>query len=149
MIDVSSFLRSCVAPAAGIMLAATLSGCGSDTMDTASVSGKVTYNGAPVPGGGLTFSPIGDGGGTTGKPASATINPDGTYTLTTYEEGDGAVVGKHNVSFSPPQQPEAPPAPEGAHQPSTPPSPFAGLKPTTPEVEVKDENNVIDIQLTK
>lgn len=32
-----------------------------------------------------------------GKPAQALIQPDGTFTMSTYGNNDGAVVGKHTV----------------------------------------------------
>lgn len=154
MIDVQASRRSCAfaAPAVAAGLAVLLGGCGGgDDRDTATVHGKVTYNGAPLPGGGVTFVPVsGEGATTGGKPAAGTINPDGTYTLTTYEDGDGAVIGKHHVGVSPPPPPGAgAEAPEGTHAAPTPPSPFAGLKPTTEEVEVKAGDNEINIELTK
>lgn len=34
---------------------------------------------------------------TSGKGASAYIQSDGRYTLTTYEDGDGAIIGEHVV----------------------------------------------------
>lgn len=130
-----------------------LAGCGGDEMKTAPVHGKVTFNGAPVPGGGLTFYPVGgEGEGQDlGKPASGSIQLDGTYTMMTYTEGDGVVIGKHRVAFTPPPPPgsEAAEVPEGAHAAAPPASPYAGAKPTTEEVEVKDGDNEINIELKK
>jgi hypothetical protein len=67
-------------------------GCGDDRQKTAAVSGKITYNGRPVPNGTVTFIPD-----PAGPPATGEIQPDGTYTLTTYVKGDGAVPGRHKV----------------------------------------------------
>lgn len=133
--------------AAAAALAAALAGCGSGQLDTAPVSGKVSFNGAPVPGGTISFYPIGGEGGES-RPASGVIKPDGTFTLTTYTDGDGAVPGKYNVGFSPPPTPEVE-VPEGAHAPPAKPSPFTGLRPMVPEVEVTDGSNEFKIDLAK
>ena len=69
-------------------------------METAPVSGKVTCNGQPITEGYVLFTPILDASADpkkSGKSAYGTIQPDGTYTLTTYEEGDGALLGRHEV----------------------------------------------------
>jgi hypothetical protein len=69
------------------------SGCGSKYPPTAPVSGKITINGKPVNQGRISFHP------TTGeRPALANIQPDGSYSLTTFEQGDGALLGQHKVS---------------------------------------------------
>jgi hypothetical protein len=66
-------------------------GCGTDHPKTAVVRGTVTYRGKPVPYGNVNFIPA------SGPPATGTIGPDGSYTLTTYRKGDGAVLGPHKV----------------------------------------------------
>lgn len=123
-------------------------GCsGGDDPTTAAVSGKVTRGGQPVSGGTVMFSPraSADKKGPPGKPAAAEVGADGTFTLTTFTKNDGAVIGKHQVTYTP--------APieidEKQHkEDSTPPaSPFAGLVPSKPEVEVKAGPNTIDIDL--
>jgi hypothetical protein len=69
-------------------------GCGSKYPPTAPVSGKITINGKPVTQGRISFHP------TTGeRPALANIQPDGSYSLTTFERGDGALLGHHKVSI--------------------------------------------------
>ena len=70
-----------------------LGGCGSGLPERGKVTGKVTFNGKPVPEGTVTFYPQ------TGRSASGRIQPDGTYTLTTFDEGDGAIVGSHEVTI--------------------------------------------------
>lgn len=85
-------------PCAAMALA--LAGCGaSDRLETASVRGTVTLDGRPYtqPGGSVLFFPEG-----MGKTATGTIASDGTFELSTYEIGDGAVVGKHRVAVMPP-----------------------------------------------
>ena len=55
------------------------------------VSGKVLYNGEPLKFGGVMFQPP------AGQPARGTIQPDGTFVLTTDDSGDGATVGTNRV----------------------------------------------------
>ena len=80
------------------LAALVLSGCsGNEQYPTALVSGTVTSNGTPVPEGTIMFSPIAQGKKTLiGKPATGAIK-DGEFILSTFENGDGAVVGTHAV----------------------------------------------------
>ena len=55
------------------------------------VTGKVIYNGKPLEFGVVAFQPPG------GQPARGDIQPDGTFTLSTYRLNDGVVLGKHKV----------------------------------------------------
>jgi hypothetical protein len=79
-----------------IFLAAIFSlGCSKrGGMETAPVSGKVAYRGKAVPTGTVMFVPA------EGPAATGEIAKDGTYTLTTYKAGDGAVIGKHKVTIT-------------------------------------------------
>lgn len=62
----------------------------------APVRGVVTMDGKPLPGGRVMFSPIASGENkVVGQSALGHIQPDGSFVLTTFEEGDGAVVGSH------------------------------------------------------
>lgn len=77
-----------------------LSGCGGGRPDVEPVKGKVVCNGQPVTVGSVAFVPIGAPGSEAGgRPAIGTVGPDGTFVLTTYETGDGAIVGKHRVEY--------------------------------------------------
>ncbi len=129
-------------------LALGLVGCGGGggEMTVAPASGKMTFNGGPVTGGSITLAPVGGGKGPAGKPASGAIQNDGTFKLSTYGTNDGAVIGKHKVSFSAPAG-ETTTRPDGHSVQS--PSPFEGLSVKTPEVEVKSGNNDLQIELTK
>ncbi len=82
-----------------------LAGCGGDRLPVAPVEGKVTYQGKPLEFGAVIFQPA------AGPGASGTIQPDGTFRLSTYGNEDGAVVGAHKVAFScfDSQSPDAPP----------------------------------------
>jgi len=85
-----------------LVLIAGVVGCGGEDykMVVAPVTGTVTCNGMPVTEGYVVFVPKVPAGADamkSGKAASGYINADGTYTLTTYDEGDGALVGDHEV----------------------------------------------------
>lgn len=58
------------------------------------VTGKVLYNGTPLEFGSVTFQPR------SGQPAQGKIQGDGTFTLSTFEPNDGAVVGPHKVRIA-------------------------------------------------
>jgi hypothetical protein len=69
-------------------------GCGGDGLGKRySVSGRVTYKGAPLPSGIITFVPE----DSQAKVAAGTITA-GNYTLTTLSPGDGAFPGKYQVT---------------------------------------------------
>ena len=73
-----------------------LVGCGdgADRLPTAAVSGTVTLDGQPLKKGDVTFVPQ-DG---SGRPATGTIQSDGSFILGTYDDDDGAVLGQHRVA---------------------------------------------------
>jgi hypothetical protein len=70
-----------------------LPGCGSDLPARAPVSGAITFNGQAVSAGTVTFYP------STGRAALGKIQPDGSYRLTTFDDGDGAILGEHRVTI--------------------------------------------------
>jgi hypothetical protein len=74
---------------------AIVSGCGdSDRLPTYSVNAKVMFpDGSTLEGAQITFQSV-------EHPVSASglIEGDGTFELTTYEPGDGAVAGLHRVA---------------------------------------------------
>lgn len=71
-------------------------GCdaGSSNPPTSHVTGKVTYKGEAVEGATIKFQPSDPAA----KIANATTGADGTYALSTFETGDGAMPGKYKVS---------------------------------------------------
>ena len=77
----------------GLLGLLLLAGCGPRRPATAPVRGSVTYQGEPVTAGKIAFYPE------HGRPALGVIGPDGTYRLTTFEPGDGALLGKHRVTI--------------------------------------------------
>jgi hypothetical protein len=76
------------------------SGCGADPSmpKLGKVTGNVTYKGQPVKAGSVTFTPDSVKGGATGQNALGQIEPDGSYELTTFNTGDGAILGQHVVT---------------------------------------------------
>lgn len=126
---------------------ALLMGCGGSDFSTADVSGTVTLNGQPVTGGTIMLTPIATGDSKLpGKGAAGRVQKDGSFVLTTYEEGDGAIIGKHSLSYIPPT------ATEGAAnaKPGTVfKSPYSGVKPKKPEVEITSGDNTLTVELVK
>jgi hypothetical protein len=135
---------------AGVAL--LVAGCSEGGKPTAPVSGKVTLDGEAVTSGVLTFSPVASGA-EAGKGASGVIQSDGSYTLTTYAAGDGAVIGTHRVLYtasggaSSEEDTASADASDSEHDEGPPASPYAGLTPKVSEVEVKAGGNEIDIEL--
>lgn len=77
-----------------------LTGCGGTTEEMlASVEGQVFYQGSPLAGGTICFTPDPDRGGH-GPMAYAEIQPDGKFVLQTGER-PGAVRGWHRVTVAP------------------------------------------------
>lgn len=124
------------------LLLATHAGCSpSHQLETAEVHGTVTLDGRPVTAGGVMFLPD------RGRGATAKISSDGTYRLTTYVDGDGAIVGKHQVSILPPYaagETDLPSAPAQSI-----PARYHNGGSSRIEVEVQaGQVNVVDLKLT-
>lgn len=89
----------------GIALCA-LPGCGeSFEKPVRTVQGIVMIDGKLATEGYVLFTPMLASGSDpleSGKSASGTIQSDGTFELTTYSDGDGAIIGKHRVTFHKP-----------------------------------------------
>lgn len=89
--------RSSLAGIVALGLLATSVGCGGGRVDIplGKVRGKVVYNGKPMTAGTVTFTPITGKGAEGGHVATGEIESDGTYVLTTFDTGDGAILGQH------------------------------------------------------
>jgi hypothetical protein len=72
------------------------------------VKGKVTKDGQPVAGAAVAFGPT----ASEGKAASGMTDASGNYTLTTFENGDGALPGSYKVTIT--KFPGAAPAATGS-----------------------------------
>ena len=68
-------------------------GCGGSDSNLGKVEGVVLLNGKPVPSGKVVFQPA------AGRGAVGVIQPDGTFTMGTYGDTDGAVIGEHKVAI--------------------------------------------------
>jgi hypothetical protein len=128
-----------------LALPVVLTGCGGTNSP---VTGTVTFNGSPVEGGTLVFSPMGTGGDSPGSPSTAEVKPDGTFKLLTIDNSTGAAPGHHRVVYTPPE-PKMTEEQRTNPKYQAPVSPYAGLQPKQVEVEVKSGSNTIDIELVK
>ncbi|MGF1582401.1 MAG: hypothetical protein ACFCD0_24000 [Gemmataceae bacterium] len=115
---------------------AFLGGCGGGKK----TEGKITHKGKAVTGGSLTFSPMSIEGATT---ATGTVNPDGTFKITT-SKGSNPKAGTYKVSYNPPPV-ELPEGKELKPGQSMPRSPYDGLTPKTPQITV--DGSEINIEL--
>lgn len=82
-------------------------GCGGglEKFPTAKTTGKVMCNGAPVPYALVFFEPLKTGDSAeAGKQGVAITNDNGEFSISTYGEEDGAVVGKHRVRVGAPER---------------------------------------------
>lgn len=124
-----------------VFLLFVLSGCSKSPYDLAPVTGTVSVDGQPLPDGQVMFAPRATSGSAkAGKPALGNVRADGTFSLSTYSDGDGAVVGEHLVTLYGP-------APEVTLPNGIP----SFEKVTLPERQVRVEagtNNTIDIAIT-
>lgn len=98
-------LKGLATPTTVVLLLILLApGCGNnDEYATVPVSGVVTCKGKPVANATVNFSPLrgqGRAEDKTGRLALGMTDKDGRFTLTTYENNDGAIVGKHVVTVS-------------------------------------------------
>jgi hypothetical protein len=76
--------------------AALLPGCSKSPHELAPVSGVVTIDGQPFAAGKVMFAPVAKAESrNAGRAAFGRLQPDGTFTLTSYDADDGAVVGEH------------------------------------------------------
>ncbi|MGC1274283.1 MAG: carboxypeptidase-like regulatory domain-containing protein, partial [Planctomycetaceae bacterium] len=94
MIPLSRF-RSWTSVGALLLAGCIGAGEGGEQVDVYEVTGKVTMAGGPVANASVIFSPKEK------QPvAMGRTNASGEFTLTTYEEGDGAAVGEYEVLIS-------------------------------------------------
>jgi hypothetical protein len=103
------------------------------------VRGKVLLSNKPLPQGAIMFAPLAQGeNASAGKAGVGRIQEDGTYTLTTYEKGDGAVVGEHWVTIVNHDEDNLP---DGVPE-------FARIQVPEKKVVVAGKENQIDITLS-
>lgn len=129
-----------------ILALAIITGCAEQTekKTTAPVKGVVTYQGKSLETGEIIFFP--DSGE---RIASGKIQPDGTFQLTTYSEGDGALPGNHKVTIVSERDMEGISAedPEASMEPSFIPTKYNMQKTSGLTAIVKEGDNEIDFNL--
>jgi hypothetical protein len=85
---------------AGAILLVTIAGCARSNPHCIAVSGQVTYQGKQVKAGMIAFTRLEQAaGGGLVRPATADLQADGSYAMTTFREGDGALPGEYAVSI--------------------------------------------------
>lgn len=83
-------------------------GCGGASRpSTYPVTGTVTFQGTPVAGAMVSFSPA--DAGTEARAAMGITDEQGNYSLTTFESGDGAMPGSYKVKVAKYDQSATPP----------------------------------------
>lgn len=87
-------VRSLISLAICLAATGSLVGCGDGRPTRVAVSGKVLIDGKPLTTGIVQFVPEGT------RPAAGKIDAEGRFTLTSYDGGDGVVLGKHRVMVS-------------------------------------------------
>ncbi len=102
------FLKMMVAT---VGLSAAVGGCspaGGTLPTVAKVHGVITYGGKPVTKGLVSFVATEGKEASGGQVATGTIEADGAFDLTTFNTGDGAVLGTHKVIVVVPEEPTGP-----------------------------------------
>lgn len=73
-------------------------GCGGRGVEQVQVTGRVTFDGQPMPGlGDLYFTPISTAADQPQRPGFASFGPDGLYSAGTFASGDGLFPGTYHV----------------------------------------------------
>lgn len=82
-----------------LLLFVAAAGCEKPPYDLAPVHGTVSIDGKKLTQGKVMFAPVPkEGELNPGKPSFGHLEPDGSFTLSTYSSDDGAVVGEHGVT---------------------------------------------------
>lgn len=122
-----------------------MAGCGDsgNRVDVHPVSGKVLHRGGPATGAKVVLYATERPDSTTPFP-SAVVQPDGSFTLTSYTVGDGAPAGKYKVTVVWPE-----PIPPGVHAESHSPADRLGGRYSNPdqsklEVTVTEGENELE-----
>jgi hypothetical protein len=77
-----------------MVTAVALLGCGDGRPTRAPVSGQVLIDGRPLEFGYVNFIP------NEGRSSGAKLGPEGRFSLTCFEQNDGAIVGSHRVAVN-------------------------------------------------
>ncbi len=131
-----------------LMMCALAAGCG-DGPQMADVTGQVTYQGQPVPGGKVMLSPLREGDSTETKSRSAVglVGTDGKFTMLTYSDGDGASIGRHGVIYYPPDREDLAEDSAAAEAKEFFSTHLLQMEEPLMEVEIKPGNNEIEVKM--
>jgi hypothetical protein len=138
------------------VVCAFFSGCSGDPNMPVlgKVHGKVTYKGQPVTSGRILFTPIEGKGAASGQNATGEIASDGSYEMTTFNTGDGAILGQHIVTVTVPQKgfedigkPDESGRIKYVLPKSITPSKYASVDKSPLRCTVREGNNPFDIEL--
>ena len=122
-----------------LILALSVTGCGSDGPERGVVTGKVTLNGDPLPGADVEFQPE------EGSPSYAMTDDKGRYDLMYTRDKRGAMLGEHTVRIMTPTTGTDTQGNEVRVRQQVPPKYNAGSKLSR---EVKPGKNKFDFELT-
>ena len=130
-----------------LFCSASIVGCGPSNPDTGNVTGVVTYNGSPLSGVSVNFTPD------SGRPANGKTDASGRYVLSTFGVDDGAMIGSHRVhiaaaSDTPPPMPGTEEAENAAEQKAPFPEKYASTSTTDLTAQVESGDNEINFDLT-
>ena len=125
----------CLALFGGLVFPVLLvTGCGGNaTPATAPVAGQVIFEGEPVTDATITFTPA------AGRTATGAIDGEGRFSLSTFRPNDGAVPGRHRVTFGSTAEVPMPGTPEAKNHKSGKlpfPKRYGGLSTTDLEIDV-------------
>ena len=79
---------------------ALLAGCGADAGNMVSVTGRVTWEGAPATTGNVTFTLASADTNGPARLATGQIQPDGTFVMSTLKQNDGVLPGTYRVAIN-------------------------------------------------
>lgn len=124
-----------------IGMAALLVGCSKSDFPTAPTTGRVICEGQPVPNVMVFFEPMQTGkSGLVGKQGFAHADADGKFSISSYGENDGAVIGHHRVRVG---------LPRGDDQKNFKCACYINPEMDVTEVDVKKGKNEFEIVLKK
>lgn len=89
-----------VTAVSGLVVLLCIGGCNEGPYELAPISGTVTLYGQPLANATVSFMPRGEGRDIVGPGSVGTTDAEGNYTLRTFKEEHGAVVGNHTVRIS-------------------------------------------------
>ena len=138
--------RICLSLGLLIALGTATTGCGRAGVTVYPVTGRVTYKGMAIQRGTVLFSPL----DAKLPPARGVIEADGSYRLTTFRDGDGAVAGEHRVIVNALEE-VAPGLETGQPGYRTPtslvPDKYSNLNTTPLQRTIAAQKNVVDLEL--